>query len=112
MPVPKSQFAMGWGKRIKVARQKAKLTQVQLGQIVGVGQNTISLWEKQKNEPKLEDFRKIAHATGEDPAWLAFGPEYLSQPVRTFAELSDRVPEDYLDWLLEGMAQRAKGSAA
>lgn len=64
---------MSLGKRIAAARRQKKLTQEALGRIVGVGQSTVTEWEKDRNEPSISVIEKIARATGENLHWIAFG---------------------------------------
>ncbi len=62
--------------RIKIARDRAELTQTQLGDALGVTREMISLYEG--NGPGVQDYlvgklRLIARETNTDPCWLAFG---------------------------------------
>lgn len=46
--------------RLKELRKKKKLTQSELGEKVGVKQNTFTNWENGKREPSLENIIKLA----------------------------------------------------
>lgn len=68
---------MSLRERIAQARNEATppFTQQSLAEALNVGQSTVSTWEREEkpNEPGLETLKKIAHLTGVDVAWLAFG---------------------------------------
>ncbi|WP_353861257.1 helix-turn-helix domain-containing protein [Azospirillum formosense] len=64
---------MDFAERIAQARKDAGLTQSQLADAVGVGQSTVGMWERGKNEPTIEMIQKIANTTKTDAGWLAFG---------------------------------------
>ena len=50
--------------RIKELRQKNNLTLKELGQKIGMANNTISQYETGKREPKLETWQKLADFFG------------------------------------------------
>lgn len=52
------------GNRIKEERKKKKLTQQQLGDLIGVKHNTISSYENATNAPEQDSLFKIAKALG------------------------------------------------
>lgn len=49
-------FDQGFGRRLKVARKNAQLTQVELGQLTGLRQDQISQFEKGHIFPSLTTF--------------------------------------------------------
>lgn len=53
---------MTTGERIKAARKKKGLSQVQLGEMLGIPFQSISQWERDARNPKKETLRKIAQA--------------------------------------------------
>lgn len=59
------------GERIKLRRMKLKLTQEQVGKIVGVTKTSVSQWEKGDYEPK--SLMKLAKALKCTPEWLETG---------------------------------------
>lgn len=69
----------GWGARIYAARAAmrektgAKMTQKDLGDLVGVSDAQIGYYESETNEPKWEMWVKLGKALREDPGLLAFG---------------------------------------
>lgn len=69
------------GHRIKLARQNAKLTQKELGEILGAPQSWIHLMEDGQQNLQLKSLRKIAQALGVSirdllPESLEAGPEF------------------------------------
>jgi len=66
-------MATDFGKRLSTARKKAGLTQVQLADVVGVSQGTISELEK-IGHGSAYTFQ-FATACNVDPYWLATGEE-------------------------------------
>ena len=61
-------------KRLKELRLKKGLTQTELGEKVGVKQNTFTNWENGKREPNFENLIKIADLLEVSVDWL-FGRE-------------------------------------
>lgn len=48
------------GRRIREERKNKNKTQTQLSEILNTTQDTISLWEKGKSAPNIEDIIKLA----------------------------------------------------
>lgn len=67
---------MGIGERIKAAREKTGMTQVELGKKVGVSGVAIMRYEKGQRQPRLEQLRRIAAALEVTVASLL--PDYVS----------------------------------
>ncbi len=49
-----------FGKRLRELRNEQHLTQAQLAQIFNVSKMTVSAWETNKQEPCIEDIKKLA----------------------------------------------------
>lgn len=66
---------MSFGSRLKLARERAKLTQPQLAQKMGWAetQSRISQYENDKREPMLRDIERFAEILNISAAALAFG---------------------------------------
>ncbi len=60
--------------RLKELRLKKGLTQTELGEKVGVKQNTFTNWENGKREPSFENLIKLADLLEVSLDWL-FGRE-------------------------------------
>ena len=56
--------------RLKELRLKKGLTQTELGEKVGVKQNTFTNWEKGKREPSFENLIKLADLLEVSLDWL------------------------------------------
>ncbi|MBB1069146.1 helix-turn-helix transcriptional regulator [Limosilactobacillus sp. RRLNB_1_1] len=56
--------------RIKECRKAVGMTQTELGNIVGLAENTISRYELNEREPKLVMWERIAKALHVSPAYL------------------------------------------
>ena len=63
---------MGWGQRIREAREKAGLSQSGLAEGVGSSQQTIGGYEQEKSEPTIEMFLRIADYLAVNVVWLVF----------------------------------------
>ncbi len=61
--------AVGLGIRIRAARQRAGLTQGELGEMLGIQQSSVSQWERGIVEPSLQLFLTLVRLFG----YRAFG---------------------------------------
>ena len=69
------------------------MTQEKLGQLIGVDQSNITIWEKGKTKPRPDNLNELARVFGLTPAYLSFGespPEGGVGAVPVFAAVSDR----------------------
>lgn len=58
---------VGYGETIARLRKAQKLTQAELGELVGVEQPTVQRWEANKREPDLDTLSSLADALGVEP---------------------------------------------
>lgn len=56
--------------RIKECRKAAGMSQTELSNILGVGNNTINRYENGKREPNLATWERLAKALHTNPAYL------------------------------------------
>lgn len=72
--------------RLRLARQRAALTQEELSQLCGVGKHgrRVSAWETAANIPSVEHLRSMAQALGVSADWLL---GLVEDPRRHFWEL-------------------------
>jgi DNA-binding XRE family transcriptional regulator len=70
---------MGIGQRLKDARVRAAMRQVDLARETGVGLRTIRQVEQTDFEPRLTTARKLATALGVRVEWLVFGMEPVTE---------------------------------
>jgi len=61
---------MSFGKRLRKAREAKGLTQKELANLLFLGESTISFYEADKREPKLEILEKLANALDVSVDWL------------------------------------------
>jgi DNA-binding XRE family transcriptional regulator len=71
--------SMGIGQRLKEARTKSAMRQVDLACLTGVGLRTIRQIEQTDFEPRLATARKLATALGVHVEWLVFGIEPMTE---------------------------------
>lgn len=59
------------GKRIRQLRLREKISQRKLGEILGgYDKATISRWERDENDPFLDDIKKMAHYFRVSPSYI------------------------------------------
>ncbi|WP_095171055.1 MULTISPECIES: helix-turn-helix domain-containing protein [Blautia] len=63
------------GNRIKQCRLEKKMTQKQLGKIMGISETLISQYERGKRNPKVDQLRKIADALNIPYNYLVTEPD-------------------------------------
>jgi transcriptional regulator with XRE-family HTH domain len=66
------------GQRLKAARARRTITQIDLARQTGVGLRTIRQIEQTDFEPRLATARKLASALGVRVEWLVFGIEPMT----------------------------------
>jgi transcriptional regulator with XRE-family HTH domain len=69
---------MTLGARIKAARKQAHYTQVELGKKLGALHNSISNWEKNRNDPDMVTMEKLCRILGVSANYLVLGEEMES----------------------------------
>lgn len=72
-----------FGSRLLALRKERKLTQVQLGKLVGVSDVTIGYWEKDQNQPGGLSLTKLAKYFGVTENYLLTGKEETSNVSST-----------------------------
>jgi transcriptional regulator with XRE-family HTH domain len=82
LEVPAYAYPMAtMGSRIRDLRQGRRLTQEELGQVVGVSGAAISQWESDTTRGiKPENFLRFCAYFRVDPYWLAFGTDNAAPP--------------------------------
>ena len=88
------------GERIKKSREKAKLNQKQLGEILGRSQATITDIENNKNKGNFDILIKICETLNVSADWILFGT--AGQPEESdLNEEGCRLLEEYKEYLKE-----------
>lgn len=81
------------GETVKIRREELGLDQLELGRLVGVGQQTISRWETGLAVPKPNRLPVLAEVLGLDPEYVHRMAGYL--PVDRSSAAADLVHELY-----------------
>jgi transcriptional regulator with XRE-family HTH domain len=86
--------------RIKERRKALKLTQLELGKMIGVAKATVSLWENETNTPNGANLQTLASILGRSPDWILTGkvdisistpiPEHVNWPVKAKVSLIEK----------------------
>lgn len=106
---------MNFNVRLKQLRQKHKLTQSELADILGLKPTAISNYESKRNEPSFEKLIALSkyfdvscdYLLGISDAYLPVGGEVLDKEIVDFFNLYQQLDEkkaaqarDYVDYLL------------
>ena len=97
------------GRRVRDARRSAGLTQVALGQSVGLARTSITNIETGNQQPTVHALWRIGGVLGVSPCALL--PDWPAEPVRTDPRLPDDVPEATRAILIKIAAQPPKGGS-
>ena len=74
---------MTLGQRLKEARARRIITQMDLAHKTGVGLRTIRQIEQTDFEPRIATARKLALALGVRVEWLVFGMDPMTETVES-----------------------------
>lgn len=100
--------------RLAQARERAGLTQMQLGVLAGlnaaVASPRINQYERGKHEPQLTTARQLADALGIPPAFLYTEDELLAALLLRWNDLTLRQKKDLLKQAESAKAPRGKSS--
>ena len=80
------------GLRIKRLRKERKLTQGQLGILIGVSDVTIGYWEREVNKPELENLILLAEILEVSIDYLRYGIEESTPSVKDFRPVTRMLP--------------------
>lgn len=88
---------------IKIARENKKLTQLELGNLVGVSNTVISNWEKGLNKPDADMLCKLCYALDVDANFLL---DYQEQNNTTNPSI-DLTPQqlEFLNKFIEALKE-------
>ena len=89
-----------FARRLAQARERAGLSQTQLGVLAGldpaVASPRINQYERGKHEPQLKTAKRLAEVLGIPPAFLYTEDELLSGLLLRWNDLTDRQKKDIL----------------
>lgn len=114
----KKEVSHPFGKRLATARKKQKLSQTELGKIMGISRGMIAYYESSAKNPTIEVIEKSAKALNVNPAELLLdiktnnsskpGPqsriEQLLQQLSTLPKGKQKVVIEMLEGFLEKTA--------
>lgn len=86
-----------YGTMITALRKKHKFSQKELGDHLGIGVSSISLWEQGKREPSLQHLKEMAELFGVSTDYLLFGQEDDRKITKQEGEILDlfaQLPEE------------------
>ncbi|RAW92445.1 MULTISPECIES: LexA family protein [unclassified Photorhabdus] len=90
------------GERIKLRRKELKLTQRELGKLVGVSNAAISQWEKEDTEPKGDNLLALSSALGYSAAYILKGEKDDSSNVSFIKLNKTRGEYPLISWVCAG----------
>lgn len=101
-----------FAQRLSQARERAGLSQTQLGVLAGldpaVASPTINQYERGKHEPQLKRAKRLAEALGIPPAFLYTDDDLLAELLLQWNGLSLRKKKELLKQIEAPKAPRAK----
>lgn len=74
------------GENIRIARERKKLSQVELAKLIGVSNDTVSRWETGKRQPRLQDLNRLAEILEVSFSFVA------GKTNETTSSYSDNIP--------------------
>lgn len=80
------------GSRIRRLRKPRKLTQGQLGTLIGVSDVTVGYWERDVNKPELENLITLAEILEVSIDYLRYGIEDSTPSVKDFRPVTRMLP--------------------
>ena len=87
-----------YGLTISSLRKKQKMSQKELGDSLGIGVSTISMWESEKREPSLDNLKSMAELFGVSVDYILFGQDADGKKVTKeesdLLDLFDQLPEE------------------
>jgi transcriptional regulator with XRE-family HTH domain len=106
------------GQRIRIARKRADLTQLEFAEKIDVVPQQVSKYERERDLPTVKRLQRIAEVTNRPLYWFLLGQvgvrlDYPAEYVEVFWETARRLDEAlYLRWKTgQGPAKEAFGAA-
>lgn len=109
------------GKRLREARERARLTQIEAAKKLGISNGTLSGYERNYRDPDTETLNKMADFYQVNSDWLlgrSSDPDLsekeeiiLDEKVKELIEIIENMPEEEQDAMKERILTYAKGYA-
>ena len=80
---------MEFGKAVRIARKKARLTQSELAERINVHEVTLRSWERNAYEPRASDIKKLCEVLEVSEAELLNGPANQEIEIRILIRQTD-----------------------
>lgn len=87
--IKKTEF----GERLRIARQSAHLSQLELGVAIGVSDRAISSYEQGRTLPPIENLKKIAQKTNYPLRFFVGEPEQLDTIQQLLSSIEKQLRE-------------------
>lgn len=100
------------GKRVAEAREEARLTQEQLGEMVGESAITISRWETASRRPTVDDVMKLAAALERDVVFFLDENPSVDSSIKVLNRAAGRLPPQDVEELVAIAKLKQKRYAA
>lgn len=100
------------GKRVAEAREGARLTQEQLGEMVGESAITISRWETASRRPSVDDVMKLAAALEKDVVFFLDEKPPVDSSMKTLNRAAGQLPREDVEELVAIAKLKQKRYAA
>lgn len=94
---------MTLGKRIKIARERLKLTQKDVGDAFGITDAAVSQWERDKEKPDLDKISKLRGVLRVTYSWLLDGKGPPPDPEAPRLEDLQPADRDVVEGLIESL---------
>lgn len=95
---------MVYGVMISSQRKKHKLSQKELGDALGIGVSSVSMWESEKREPSLDNLKSMAELFGVSVDYILCG---TSEELKLTKEQTEFL--DLLSQLTENQKYEVRG---
>lgn len=89
------------GKRLKEAREKKKLTQIEASKLLGISNGTLSGYERNYRDPDTQILEKMANLYGVSTDFLLGRPNDIN-----IQNENDKDEQDFLDFINDPDLQR------
>lgn len=100
---------MSFSTRLRKARKEARLSQADLGKVIGVSGQSVKEWEAGRSSPQFDRLSAIASATGKPLAWFFLMENDQGEVAQTVTLLHDTLVElERVGGMVEEMQSRLR----
>lgn len=80
-----------YGRRIRELRENAGISQGEFAKILGIPQTTLSSYERERTQPKIETIQTICSYFNVDAGWLLGFTDYHELVDQTYDDFADLI---------------------